>query len=425
MNRNAADSARSGQSAVGSRQKDRPLIYRLPTADCPLPSDVSVAEPALHCDGRNNAVSTQDRPTVLVAVPPVDGPVAGGGLDPLLAPWVGDSDALRAEAALAAALAAADAVIRPIISSRLRQRENEEDREDLRSEIRVKLVSTLQRLRQGRIEPVADFRAYAARVAWNCCNEMLRSRYPERAHLKMKLRYLLSHDVRFAMTEAEPGTLLCGLSRWPQPLAAAADGLPGHSSLRPRGSWTSAPAPFVTSVLEEIGHPIELEELTDAVWKLSAMSAKPAAAPRRMEEGGRDLEIPDARPSPEAETSSREHLKRLWEEIVLLPARQRAALLLNLRDERGASAIEIFPFCGVASVGVLADALGIDMSELAELWPSLPLHDLAIAARLGATRQQVINLRRCARERLARRMKALSRNNAAVSPSAQSRRNHE
>jgi len=181
----------------------------------------------------------------------------------------------------------------------------------------------------------------------------------------------------------------------------------------------------VTSVLEEIGHPIELEELTDAVWKLSAMSAKPASASRRMEEDARDVEIPDARPSPEAETSSREHLSRLWEEIVLLPARQRTALLLNLRDERGASAIEIFPFCGVASVGALADALGIDMKVLAELWPSLPLDDLAIAERLGATRQQVINLRRCARERLARRMKALSRNNAAVSPSAQSRRNHE
>ena len=129
----------------------------------------------------------------------------------------------------------------------------------------------------------------------------------------------------------------------------------------------------------------------------------------------------DGRPSPEAEASSREHLTRLWEEIMLLPLRQRTALLLNLRDERGASAIEIFPFCGVATVGALADALGLERNALAELWPSLPLDDLAIAERLGATRQQVINLRRCARERLARRMKARSRNNAAKSPSAESK----
>jgi len=44
------------------------------------------------------------------------------------------------------------------------------------------------------------------------------------------------------------------------------------------------------------------------------------------------------------------------------------------------------------------------IEALAELWNSLPLDDHAIAARLGITRQQVINLRRAARERLARRL---------------------
>ncbi len=38
------------------------------------------------------------------------------------------------------------------------------------------------------------------------------------------------------------------------------------------------------------------------------------------------------------------------------------------------------------------------------LWNDLPLEDSSIAELLGATRQQVINLRKCARERLERRM---------------------
>jgi hypothetical protein len=44
----------------------------------------------------------------------------------------------------------------------------------------------------------------------------------------------------------------------------------------------------------------------------------------------------------------------------------------------------------------------------AGLWSRLPLDDASIAELLNITRQQVINLRKCARERLARRMKAIN-----------------
>ena len=42
----------------------------------------------------------------------------------------------------------------------------------------------------------------------------------------------------------------------------------------------------------------------------------------------------------------------------------------------------------------------------AALWNDLPLEDTAISGLLGVTRQQVINLRKVARERLVRRIKA-------------------
>jgi hypothetical protein len=57
--------------------------------------------------------------------------------------------------------------------------------------------------------------------------------------------------------------------------------------------------------------------------------------------------------------------------------------------------------------------------ELTEIWNALPLDDVAIAAHLGVTRQQVINLRKSARERLVRRMKTAEGDRELVFSTAQ------
>ena len=103
----------------------------------------------------------------------------------------------------------------------------------------------------------------------------------------------------------------------------------------------------------------------------------------------------------------RRYLGALWQEIRQLSPRHCAALLLNLKDERGGSATDLFLFTSVATFPQLAVALAISEEELAQIWNLLPLDDLTIAARLGLTRQQVINLRQSARVRLARRMSQL------------------
>ena len=54
-------------------------------------------------------------------------------------------------------------------------------------------------------------------------------------------------------------------------------------------------------------------------------------------------------------------------------------------------------------------ALEIPAPEFEQLWSQLPLDDLRLAAYLGATRQQVINLRKTARGRLLKRMSMLER----------------
>jgi len=101
----------------------------------------------------------------------------------------------------------------------------------------------------------------------------------------------------------------------------------------------------------------------------------------------------------------RTFLQRLWEEIQQLPPNQRAALLLNLKDASGGGGIALFPATGIATMRQLAESLEMSAEEFAGLWNELPLEDARIAQILRLTRQQVINARKSARERLTRRLK--------------------
>jgi hypothetical protein len=100
----------------------------------------------------------------------------------------------------------------------------------------------------------------------------------------------------------------------------------------------------------------------------------------------------------------RQYLSRLWGEVCELPVNQRVAILLNLRDDDGLSALPLLPLTGIATIRQIAEVLNIPALDLAALWPELPLDDARIAERLTLKRQQVINLRKSARERLGRRM---------------------
>jgi hypothetical protein len=100
----------------------------------------------------------------------------------------------------------------------------------------------------------------------------------------------------------------------------------------------------------------------------------------------------------------KEQLRDVWAEINQLPLNQRRSLLLSLRDEHGGGMLLMFSVAGIAFLRDFAKVLEFDVEEFAALWNSLPLEDLKIAERIGSTRQQVINMRKCARERLTRRM---------------------
>jgi hypothetical protein len=84
-------------------------------------------------------------------------------------------------------------------------------------------------------------------------------------------------------------------------------------------------------------------------------------------------------------------MRRLLVEICELPARQRSALLLNLKDSQGVDCISLFLLSGIATPREIAQIVGVSAEEFAEMWNKLPLDDNTTANRLGITRQQVIN----------------------------------
>ena len=70
------------------------------------------------------------------------------------------------------------------------------------------------------------------------------------------------------------------------------------------------------------------------------------------------------------------------------------------------NALILFSLVGIATLHQMATVMELRWENFVALWNNLPLPDAAIAEMLEITRQQVINLRKSARERLARRMAA-------------------
>jgi len=253
--------------------------------------------------------------------------------------------------------------------------------------------------------PIRDLTGYVATVAHNACHAFLRARFPHRAHLRSRVRYVLTRDPSVALWEGGRREWLCG--------AAAQRGAARHGDAAARltelgrrlGGGGSLPD-LIRSLLRELPGPARFDDLVDAVAAIQGIEdALPRPRPREHDDADRRDEQPDPGPSPESALAQRDFLSALWSEIRLLPAGQRAALLLNLRDAEGHGMVALFPLTDTATLAELAEAIGMPEERLRAVWDELPREDAWIAEWLGVTPRQVINLRKCARERLARRMK--------------------
>jgi DNA-directed RNA polymerase specialized sigma24 family protein len=331
-------------------------------------------------------------------------------LDPSLRGFVEAADEAAAERRLAELLERdAAPLIRRIAGRKLAgggTLSSTADLDDIVADALLALVARLQELRAGAgAEPIEDFAGYTATVTYNAYAHHVRRAHPERTRLKQRLRYVLSRDRRFALWETPDG-LACGLAHWrPGAVSPAATEALRRLATEPERlrRWTrkgsdsvADTAALVRGVLQAAGGAVHFDVLVAAVAGITPFGT----------ESGPDVgSLPDAAAVPADIALDRRRLtERLWQEVGALPLRQRVALLLGLRDARGASLLWVLPLTGTASIRQIADALEMPHLELASLWNGLPLDDHSIAGRLGATRQQVINLRSAARKRLSNRL---------------------
>lgn len=241
----------------------------------------------------------------------------------------------------------------------------------------------LRKLRAATVleeESVQSVEAYVTTLTRNSVRDLMRRRSPERTRLKSRLRYLFGSDRRLALWSSE-GVTLCGLAAW--------KGRPDYSVNVPR-DCANANGDSMLAAMIAIGKPIRL---TDLVTACLAIETKHDA----------QQDVATA-PAHRDAFEARQYLQILWREIRELPPNQRAALLLNLREPGSGNAVTLFVAMGIATLEEIAAAVEMSVGQLSSMWESLPLDDLRIAAHLGVRRQQVINLRKSARERLARRM---------------------
>jgi hypothetical protein len=250
-------------------------------------------------------------------------------------------------------------------------------------------------------------------LARDAASEHIRLFDPERAQLENRLRYLLLHGRQFVVDAAQSGARLCRLRATPgqaQPLAREPlESLREDPSARSRAGIVARPgepvpaAGLVEAILRWAGAPVALRDLVDIVAAAAGLPVRSPEAPP----DPRGDRAADAVRAATAVAAERGYLGRLWDEIVLLPPRQRAALLLNMRDADGRDCILALPAAGVASLTDIARAVEMSVDHLARIWNDLPWEDTRIAGLLGLSRQQVVNLRKSARERLARRLYGL------------------
>jgi hypothetical protein len=311
-------------------------------------------------------------------------------------------------------------VIKRVIASKLDLKRSyydgveAQDQDDIGEEVVVQLIRRLTLVRSGGADSFGSFESYVATAAYNACNSYLRRKYPARARLRDRLRYILSHHKQLAIWQLKRREWLCGFASWrnQQPSRRSSDRL-----RQLRADWRSISyfsdsaqqeqdvLRLVKTTFEFVGAPITLDDLVDVAGEILGINDKTARAePDDQLNGAADETWSDTEALFTDRIDKQDYLKQVWKEICELPSEQRAAMLLNLKDGEGSDITAIFISSGVATISEMAEALGLSIEEFLDLWKKLPLSDENIAIRLGIGVQRVSSLRQSGRRRLSRRM---------------------
>jgi hypothetical protein len=338
-------------------------------------------------------------------------------LDPLLVPFVSAASDDDARSLLSDVMSRdLVPIVRQVVRGHAATRDVDgaADGEDVEHSVLLRLTHQLWRQR-GDDEPIANVAAYVARTASNACYEQLRERRPQRARLHARsATYSAPRDAGAVGAEGwRVGVWRSGRGVIGRPCSAGRRSPNGADASRCPMRWSPAPRPGGSCasprrIVRALGAPARLEDVVTLAADALGVADGPIA-PELTASG--ELVTPFApdglrAPGPLADElfDQQRFLARVWSEIGGLPVRQRVALLLNLAGPSSQDMLSLMPATGIASWAQIAAALEMDADRLQALVPGLPHDDHTIAGLLQVTRRQVINLRKCARERLARRL---------------------
>lgn len=342
--------------------------------------------------------------------------------DELLAPWLQTLRTRGDEAAEAALAQLIEAHIEPVIRSviRFKLRFDPGVRADEADLAQEALAQWLAELRKLSARPddrsISDARGLAATITYRVCYGWLRRQSPRRHALRNRLQYVLTRQAGLALWHGAGQSeklLIAGFAAWRGRALASSERLrqlPGAEKFLARAGRLIASGQdaklndLLAAIFDHVGGPVEFDELVKTIAVLLRVTDRTIES-IDADSGCAGYELADKEADVAWRVEKRVFLQRLWEEVRQLPRQQRVALLLNLRDPEGRGCIALFPAIGTATLRQLAEALEMSAEKLAELWNELPLEDARIAELLQLTRQQVINARKSARERLARRLK--------------------
>ena len=339
-------------------------------------------------------------------------------IDTLLEPLIEASDE-QADGLMSRLIAEhAEPLIKGIIRYKLRlnssQASQRAEADDIYQEALLQFVAQLQHFRKEPAKhPIGDLRGITAVIAHRTCSRWMRKQFPERHALKTRLHYLLTRQRGMAIWKDQDGKSVAGFSVWQaknkQPLTPEIENLSTNKVLLGQVRMVKSGKPqelssALATIFNQIGGPTDFDELVSFVASLLGIRDQPLE-PLSDDDDAVGFVPPSEEPDQAWQIEKRMFLQRLWEELQELPANQRSALLLNLKDASGHGCITLFPATGIANVKKIAEVLEMPLNDFARLWHELPLEDARIAELLGITRQQVINARKSGRERLARRLK--------------------
>jgi hypothetical protein len=343
---------------------------------------------------------------------------AAGGRDPRLLPFLEAPDDDTARDLLGSLLAEEVAplawqVVRRQLGWRSGHRPTPEDLEDVHSGVLLRVSRHLLAMRSGgagaEVTSLAD---YVAVTAFNACASFHEARFPLRTRLRYRLRYALSRDSGLALWEIAPREWRCGLPAHARASAVVEDPPAleeaALQAVRREGKGSRDLPRVLRTFFTRLGGPCALPALVEAMAVALQVQDPSPVGDASGDRGGALAELASPDPSSLERLEGRELFTRMWKEIAELPRPQRVALLLHLRDGSGRDLLGLLALAEVASIDEIARVLELQGEQLEALLPTLPRDDHSIAALLGVSQRQVINLRKSARARLGRRLRGVA-----------------